>query len=650
MKPLAIALFTLLLTSIAFAQEAAPWPPDPSAIFAPGVEVVNVEMLRSEQPAATEKPTMDTDGRAVMMPDGRVFPWPDEFPYASFYVDPGINVNDYLYIAVSRHPQGEIDTIWQLDRRSGLYSNLDSVNVNTPCGPISLDSIRTRTKWVRLPSRQFCELSTGKQTIPLPEAFIRSTDIYSQIAQPIPSPDGQMLLLVGLKPENDDTTIAYDYEFESESFTALGEFKTGQFLEFESWASDRVAVLRSYGNRSGEAYPEYNAYIVVDLEKSDMRQWSAFVSPIEPSTSIIYRAEGTPTISTHEPINADKPDRSCRITRDDILARTTLTYEVPSTCYPEYSIGDHDYYREISDDQQHATLIRVERFTGETSQPLYEGEIESIIWISTDERYAALVLDNNGIIDYPEDIRNADTNTADAQLTLVDLRNDATLYSTPAYPEFNSWFPSVRAYPDNRLEIFTLGAEENILIDLNDGDIQTFPVQGYIEGYLGNSWAAIYPYAAYEEAATQVGLYNLRTHQQIEVVTGAVYGYTTGALQPLGGDQLKVTITAENNIFEIIGQAVYTIRVPGVDIPNPMLKAIRHWRDVASEFGVTIAGLVAADAYRTFPIIRSRAGQFLVGQQRRQGDMQRRRITYVHGDVPTRRISRAGMRAFPCAG
>jgi hypothetical protein len=565
MKPFAIALLILFVTSIVQAQDVPPWPPDPAAIFADGVEVVSVEMLDNVQPSAINKPFMDVEGRAVVMPDGRVFPWLEEFPFASFYIDPGVNVNDYLYIAESRHPQGEIDTVWQLDKNTGVYSALESSKADTVCGPISLDFIKE--KWVWLESRQYCEMATGKKTIPLSEDFIRLTDIYSQITRPIPTPDGQMLLILGKQADSDAELIAYRYDMADDSFEAVGTFTQGKFVGFEDWAGDRVAVLDTYGNRSGDVYPEFYGYVAIDLEKGDIRQWSAFVSPIAPSTWITYHTDGTPTITRREPINAEMLDASCRVTRDDILAHTTLSYEFPSACYPEYSVQNDDYYREISSDQTQSTVFKVNRSTGERAD-LYRGEIEGVVWVSPAEGYAALVLDNNGVINHPGHIQNTDTSTSDAQLALINLQTGDILYIIPADTEFtNTWTPSVRAFPDNRLELVTLGAEENTLIEFNEGTVLAFAVQGYIEDYLGNNWATIFPYAAYEEAPTQIGLYNVTTHQHIEVVTGAVYGYTTGALQPLGGDQFKVTISAQNNFFEHIGDAIYTISVPGVDIP-----------------------------------------------------------------------------------
>jgi hypothetical protein len=85
----------------------------------------------------------------------------------------------------------------------------------------------------------------------------------------------------------------------------------------------------------------------------------------------------------------------------DLATDTLVQPDLQGLCYPEYGdLFGIGYYREVtSTDRPLATLVRLDTQTGER-RDLFTGEIEQILWVSEDERYAAIVSDETRVVEY----------------------------------------------------------------------------------------------------------------------------------------------------------------------------------------------------------------------------------------------------------
>jgi hypothetical protein len=78
-----------------------------------------------------------------------------------------------------------------------------------------------------------------------------------------------------------------------------------------------------------------------------------------------------------------------------------LTWQYGSSLF--FWHGDHLYYLTTKAQQKASSLHYYDLETDQISEPLLSGEVESIISVSPDERYIALVLDDNGRLDFAWD-------------------------------------------------------------------------------------------------------------------------------------------------------------------------------------------------------------------------------------------------------
>src|SRR6266496_5723763 len=132
MKRLVYGFLLLLLPGFTQAQEAAPWPPDPAAIFAPGVEVVNAEVITLPPLPDDIHPTADDENRFVKTFDQTERTW-KEFPYPteskilsgniSMRPDGNILFNWYY----GSRPSDEWPDAWTLDPSTGVFSKPQTV-------------------------------------------------------------------------------------------------------------------------------------------------------------------------------------------------------------------------------------------------------------------------------------------------------------------------------------------------------------------------------------------------------------------------------------------------------------------------------------------------------------------------------------------
>ena len=398
MKRLAAAFLLLLplLSSPIHAQDAAPWPPDPKAIFAPGVEVVSVEV---QAPRPYNLPTYDNKTRMVRVysetkQQWQTFPYPDEVKNFGGRIDPSSSHTLLLSTSMGGDfgviplPEGQ----WLFDTDTGKFSRPELA-----CGEIKAEA--GYGDWVvqaRDDNKSFflCNSGSGKEVGPLP---LQKPD-YLQSAST--SPDGKHVVIFG----NSDQI--YSYAFDTNTLIILGSSQ-GTYIQWAGWIDNQRVFI--YTTDEADMMFPWRNYSLADVTKPDSRKWIA------------------QTIKPREITTLDNPHRTQWITHsDDKCLFTELNwetakitdYDLDGLCsegtvipdgtndrlYFEYNWPDDAFDMGVAVKQPLSSkLVRYNPFTGKRTD-LLNGEIEWVEDISPDGLNAVVVIDDDGCFEaYPRE-------------------------------------------------------------------------------------------------------------------------------------------------------------------------------------------------------------------------------------------------------
>ena len=246
MKRLTI-LFLFIFTSIAQAQEeTAPWPPDPSEIFAQGVEVVSVESTTEEELNPWE---IDNEERVLRYYDSRTdeiheYRFPAEVE-SVFRVVPYLD--DTVFINLDEHVYAPtVDYSLMLDLNTGNF-----LPPPTLCDE-QIPALPFTDKWryvenVDNESDFICSMETGELISQLPEGYNWHNEFNNA---PHPSPDERWLFLLGWSDDVARRVVFYSYNIANGHLNYLGELPDGSGTDFphiQTWVSNREGVLQ-YGS------------------------------------------------------------------------------------------------------------------------------------------------------------------------------------------------------------------------------------------------------------------------------------------------------------------------------------------------------------------------------------------------------------------
>ncbi|MBC7871410.1 MAG: hypothetical protein H7Y09_11280, partial [Chitinophagaceae bacterium] len=194
MLTLSFLVFILNFTSIRAQDETIPWSPDPIEIFAPGVEVVSIEVLETSQQAEqTElEIVVDTQNRVVHTYDAtteerRSYAYPANVELASRFSP---EVKDHRTIIFHTNYGAPKDD-WLLNTDTGEFSRPELICSQYPAAS-------GQGRWVIYDEPDsnapgyLCHTETGERTPPLPnelngnQPVIWKVDVYLT-----PSPNGE---------------------------------------------------------------------------------------------------------------------------------------------------------------------------------------------------------------------------------------------------------------------------------------------------------------------------------------------------------------------------------------------------------------------------------------------------------------------------
>lgn len=442
MKRLTILLL-LVFTSIAHAQEdAAPWRPDPSEIFADGVDVLSVEFEADEF-----QPVIDNRLRELRVWDSNIqewqrIPYPDEFSQIRGVTKDGeqliLRVTEtgtasdgmplyalWIFNLVNRtFTRFESSCIdWNNDRSGGMvlnnmYSDAESI----------LRTIHGR--WVfytddRVGRTALCNTATGEMRGLLPQNV---PNWWSTLE----TPDGEWIIIFGGEAEyraNGVRAQVYAYGMASGTSNYIGEMPIYEVFEYDQWISDTQVVLYSglmpeWGNKD---------YFILDVTQPNSLQYVG---------SRMQYSEPPPrytALFTHDRVvrYSDPMEHvPCILDIYDISTHESFSYTLGYECSGVTALpnGDYIYLSYASDNVSESSLMRLNPLTGERTE-LLTGEFEALISVSPSGRYAAVLSDDSGLVDRAAagmmDFFNP-TSMEHPQLELFDVETGVSILSRPA--------------------------------------------------------------------------------------------------------------------------------------------------------------------------------------------------------------------------
>ncbi|MBA3869557.1 MAG: hypothetical protein H0X30_10415 [Anaerolineae bacterium] len=395
----AFLLLLILLPSMIYAQTLEPtlWPPDPTAIFAPGVEVLNVEI---KEPRPYNPPTYDNETRIVRVWDEAKQQW-QEFPYPDEVQDfvsiegksPTIVLYTKLVVPFSS-PQ-PLDAQWLLNTDIGEFSRPELA-----CG--ELRGKVGHGHWIieaRDDNKTFflCNSESGKEIGPLP---LQKRD-YLQNAST--SPDGKHVAMFG------NSGLVYSYAFDTNTLIELGSTQGyGTQIQILSWIdNNRIFIYTT--DQADMSFPWRN-YFLADATQTDSLKGIAQVIKPDEITSLDHPRR-TQWI-THA-------DDKCFFTELNWETAKITDYGLDGLCsegtvipdgtndrlYFEFNWPD-DAFNDMGRPAKQplsSKLVRYNPFTNKRID-LLKGEIEWVEDISPNGRFAVVMTDDDGCFEaYPRE-------------------------------------------------------------------------------------------------------------------------------------------------------------------------------------------------------------------------------------------------------
>jgi hypothetical protein len=316
--------------------------------------------------------------------------------------------------------------VWSFDLRTEAFSRVRPL-CNTP-SRLSLSEIKARWIYVTDPvtgQARLCETASGIKSEPLPKAF--SWEVQPPFStDPLPvfdSPDGRWLLLFG---ERDDQIQVQSFDIQTQDLMNLGTISCSFCVEHGSvrWFGTVVQIWSW------------------DYKAGDTAIFSANVIEANSLALAVTRSEYSPEFYDNPPrydyVNyvtlGDFWHVECQHVIYDILSGQTQITEMGPLCRLEWgTLNGIGYYRDTTRGTDGIAALTV--FNADTleTEVLYENEIEWISWVSPDNHYAAVVLDNSGHIDTPPflDPLFSWGMPASPTFAYIDLTNDEVLYEIP---------------------------------------------------------------------------------------------------------------------------------------------------------------------------------------------------------------------------
>jgi hypothetical protein len=414
----------LLSSGVLYAQDQ-PFNPDPATFFPDNVRVIATEKL--ETPLVRLSIRWDDDQREVtVLVDDQIkrYPYPEDMLTIFDQIRP--TWGDL--IVVSAYTPDTDFKPFVLNLQTGTFALYEP-----QCGENSPDYLYTNMRdqlWVLEVTSggvYLCASLTGERTpkLALPEDFEPKPDTAVTV-----SSDYEYAAFAGADGE------VYSYAFDTGEIKSLGLVQGEISLNYSFWTGDnRQVALRS---RNGDQCSIY----IADVTGKDDLTLALETSP--DCARIDFNRPSRLVYWAMTEITRENPLRSCTKTVYEIETGAQHVYDYGTLCRPDYGSDEGiGYYRAVSNNYRTADVVRFDVTTGEQEILYSGGQIEAVDWVSKDERFAVLLMDDEGRIDRLPGAYGGDWWLDKPSLALVDLTADTTLYETPIRPWDESQYENI---------------------------------------------------------------------------------------------------------------------------------------------------------------------------------------------------------------
>lgn len=572
MKRLVFGFLLLLLPASLHAQESVPWPPDPSQIFALGVEVVSAEVVTLQPLPDDIRPTADDETRIVKAFDQTARTW-KEFPYPTeatilsenISVRPDGNILFNWYYGSK--PSAQWPDAWMLDPTTGVFSKPQTV-----CNGYIQD-LSGNGEWVIFVSEsdhetRMCFTETGAESPPLPLPHNMNWSLgYPLGDSPDVSPDGKWVAFMGYA--NDDATPqaitdvqVYSYNVVTHTINHLGEVPFDNFSDgpgFRQWVSNIRGTI-SYGPPQ-ESVSDY--YYTFDVTQPDSLELITI--------GWMYDYQENPLryeyVTTDEFLEWKTGSHSDSHVSCEFLLYDTdgvHEYELGYDCIFAHIVRTGNQYLYVRVDENpsdFSTLVQLDPDTGEQTD-LFAGEIEGIESVSPDGHYALIVMDQSGQVDLADSYFDYVSweNLPGAYLAILNTVSRKIIYQTDAYAGADIYW-----LDDNSLFILLYPAYDSPtlhLIDLKPNE--------YTEIQVNNVYSANPEFLSPDQSHIIGTLFGDSSISIIEISTGIVLPFIAHndenyvqSYHWIDNAQIEVKIWPKLGYsFDPNRVATYTIRIP----------------------------------------------------------------------------------------
>jgi hypothetical protein len=534
-------------------------------------------------------PIIDAANRLILTPE-RAYPWPPNATFIAhaYDTDKPIVLNGNLFLSMG-FGRAEGYGNYALDLATGHYGRVREAGnlVQTSCGlidPYTQELSALYPWWYTDVDglSHFCNLFTGEVGAALPDG-------YAQF---------------GFGTGHENATSFQDGRWVV-FFATFTKKSRPYFIETEIFAyytrANKIVNVgyipeRFYGE--GFPYSSYSFYGIwedryVIVNARQQMEWSAndiFVADLQHPQRSMIRIDGfrfapkvyqnpLRIVTTSTPSNGEGSD-VCSYVVFDIRSGRSTSYHAPkSMCQPEYGdIRGVGYYRDVSTGSAVSRLVRYDAVTQEQVE-LYRGEIEFVFWVSPDERYALLVLDEDGKTEPPRGWNEVGSfgglgTSPNAKLVWLDLKSGRQLYqarftyydhlsqwpfcSTPIHAGPH-WFSSETSNP--KVADHIPYCDYKLLIE-DDGRVFERPIRGEIVNLdLGVGRFLVWG----DDSARPVLVHNIAANAYISLIPDSRAYEIATVKADIRPDGVYLTFhvwpkgqNAENHVH----QAEYVIRIP----------------------------------------------------------------------------------------
>jgi hypothetical protein len=553
-------------------------PPDIALMLADGVTIVDAALVPPEDDHYV---TIENSLRLIRVYDVHAAEWHD-YPFPdvlSHYV--GYNWLNEEQVLIRDFSTDLPYDIFPAD--TSLVLNLDSGSFEPPpTNHCNAFSIRQDAAWIPYtdPASQrnaLCDVLTGDFVFLFPDDFV--------FAEAEGSPDDRWLAIAGTDGQTGPGSITlWSYDLLTHDRIRMGDFLNGDNIRI-SWVEGRIVLTT-------RQMPEWSLCTVYSARPDQSVELLPLISSFRFCPHLIR--DTTTMAAVFDRANVDGT-RECWITYADIETGQTWQENYGDLCWAEYTSSDGwAYHRAVNYldvwnySARTATLVRFDVSTGE-QVPLYEGELERVVWVSGDERYAIVFLGNNGAINLFPDTDQQYALFETSRLAYIDLETETILYETPTElrshyvngPDFlglttaNIKITSPTELlvitgaqdDDDRLLRVTLNADGSIVEDvLAEGIAAELPNQHYLLIHSEPEYGSIarfpvqLPLTIFPNSVQSVSVYDAQTDTVHSLLTAYDPRFTSISVEELQGDTVRISVSWRPEGQPFDSQATYTLR------------------------------------------------------------------------------------------